>query len=141
MPELPEVETVVRGLNKHIIGQTIKDVVVLNKKSWKDERPGSPARSSLTVGRLKINEITRRGKGIIINLTEDTSLLIHLKMTGQLIYISGSPMSERSASDSRTTKRERLSRAGGNPRPNGNSSGRADRLNFGHPTDDFTNSM
>ena len=102
MPELPEVETVVRGLSKHIIGQKIIDIEQKHKKSLLLDKNITSAQ----IKGLKVLEIKRRGKGIIINLTKNLSLLIHLKMTGQLIYISNKS-----------------------------------RLHFGHPTDDFTNSM
>ncbi|RLC37629.1 bifunctional DNA-formamidopyrimidine glycosylase/DNA-(apurinic or apyrimidinic site) lyase [candidate division Kazan bacterium] len=113
MPELPEVETVVRGLAKHILGQTIKDVEVLNKKSFQ----GGPSTSSgnKKLRGLKIKSVSRRGKGIIINLSRNTSLLVHLKMTGQLIYIP-TPLRHKGYGGLR-------------------------RLNLGHPTQDFVNKM
>jgi len=136
MPELPEVETVVRGLKRHIIGQTIKDVVIKDRRSFQ----GSPSTGSGTkkLRGLKIKSISRRGKGIIVSLAKQpakarsaggspsgTSLLIHLKMTGQLIYIP-------SLREVPTTKQSRL------PRYARNDKG---RLNLGHPTDDFTSKM
>jgi formamidopyrimidine-DNA glycosylase len=126
MPELPEVETVVRGLTKHIIGQTINDVEVLHKKSFLGKKPTG----------LKIKGISRRGKGIIIELTKDTSLLIHLKMTGQLIYISGSPIKPRMTKKEENCHAEFSSASKILKRVQDDN-----RLNFGHPTDDFTNSM
>ncbi len=83
MPELPEVETVVRGLNQVLPGQKIKNIESLHKKSLL-------ALNSLpvcSVHGLEVEELSRRGKGIIINLSKSLSLLIHLKMTGQLIYV------------------------------------------------------
>jgi formamidopyrimidine-DNA glycosylase len=84
MPELPEVETVVRGLSRHIVGQKIKDVKILSARSflWNPK----VAKPAVVLGRT-IKKITRRGKGIIIELDKGYSILIHLKMTGQLIYI------------------------------------------------------
>ena len=90
MPELPEVETVVRGLGQYLPGQTIKDVEILKPRSFLiDEEIPRPARDDISpvIKGLKILSLSRRGKGIIIHLTKGFCLLIHLKMTGQLIYV------------------------------------------------------
>lgn len=79
MPELPEVETVVRGLKKHLINQRIKSIEVLHPRSF----------IGPNIKNIRILDITRRGKGIIITLEDNLSLLIHLKMTGQLVYTHG----------------------------------------------------
>ena len=83
MPELPEVETVVRGLSRLLPGQTIKDIEIIMPRSflW------NPDIKPTEILGLRVLSLSRRGKGIIINLTKGYSLLIHLKMTGQLIYI------------------------------------------------------
>lgn len=78
MPELPEVETIVRDLAKYLPGKTIKEIKVLNKKTWL-AKPQSVAGS-------KIKKVWRRGKQIIIDLSSDKHLVVHLKMTGQLIW-------------------------------------------------------
>jgi formamidopyrimidine-DNA glycosylase len=78
MPELPEVETIVRDLAKYLPGETIKEIKVLNKKTWLKK-------SRLAVGQ-KIKRVWRRGKQVIIDLSGDKHLIIHLKMTGQLIW-------------------------------------------------------
>lgn len=70
MPELPEVETICRQLNKVLAGQRIKSLRGV----------------SLQVEGKKILGVKRKAKMIIIELSEGVSLLIHLKMTGQLIY-------------------------------------------------------
>jgi formamidopyrimidine-DNA glycosylase len=84
MPELPEVETVVRGLNEHLVGHTIKSfdfdwpkTIKTPVEVFKKEIEGS-----------KVLSAQRRGKLIIINLSSHHSILIHLKMTGQLVYKS-----------------------------------------------------
>ncbi|MCL2280786.1 bifunctional DNA-formamidopyrimidine glycosylase/DNA-(apurinic or apyrimidinic site) lyase [Candidatus Saccharibacteria bacterium] len=81
MPELPEVETVRRGLNKLIIGRKILDVEILNEKSF------SFAGSFLAKNVIgaKITIVRRRGKVLIIDLDNNFSLVIHLKMTGQMV--------------------------------------------------------
>lgn len=78
MPELPEVETIVRDLAKYLPHKTIKEIKVLNKKTFL----GSPR---LVTGKT-IKQVSRRGKQIVIDLTNDRHLVIHLKMTGQLIW-------------------------------------------------------
>lgn len=75
MPELPEVETIRRGLNDLILGQDIKKIEVLCEKSCQ----GRPVLG-------KVKGLRRFGKALIIDLDNDYSLLIHLRMTGQLIY-------------------------------------------------------
>lgn len=87
MPELPEVETVVRGLGQYLPGQTIKNVEIIVSRSflWSTSLPNP----NVIMG-LKVLSLSRRGKGIIIHLSKGYCLLIHLKMTGQLIYVDKS---------------------------------------------------
>jgi len=83
MPELPEVETIKRELEKAIKGKKITEVIVNNPKVIKQ-----PKRSDFVKG-LKgktINSILRKGKLLILSLSSGKFLTIHLKMTGQLIY-------------------------------------------------------
>lgn len=79
MPELPEVETIRVGLAARLIGQTISAVEVLWPKSL------SPAEAVSTIVGQEIVALDRRAKVLIIELKNDYSLLIHLKMTGQLV--------------------------------------------------------
>jgi len=78
MPELPEVETVKKGLQKAIVGKKIVEVKILREKSFK----GSPRE---IIGRT-VKSVGRRAKLLIIDLDDGVFLIIHLKMTGQLIY-------------------------------------------------------
>lgn len=82
MPELPEVETIVRGLKPRLEGAKIKRVEVL------EERTIQFVRRLLTeeVTEQQISSIWRRGKVMIWDLSSGYSLLFHLKMTGQIIY-------------------------------------------------------
>jgi len=83
MPELPEVETIKRELEKAVLGKKIVDVIVNNSKVIRE-----PKREDF-VKRLKntvIKNILRKGKLLIFELSSRKSLTIHLKMTGQLIY-------------------------------------------------------
>jgi len=84
MPELPEVETIVRDLNKKIHNQTIKNVVINYSKAI---LPLSPTTFNRRLKNNQIIKVTRRAKIIIIHLSDNLFLLIHLKMTGQLIYV------------------------------------------------------
>jgi formamidopyrimidine-DNA glycosylase len=78
MPELPEVETIRRGLSKSLVGQKIVSVNVRVPKLF----VGFP---EMLEGQ-KILEIERRAKMLIWKL-EKSYIMIHLKMTGQLIYV------------------------------------------------------
>ena len=75
MPELPEVETIKRGLLKFIVGKKLVDTEVLCGKSF----IGEPV-CGVVLG------IRRYGKALVIDLSGGNSLMIHLRMTGQLIY-------------------------------------------------------
>jgi formamidopyrimidine-DNA glycosylase len=83
MPELPEVETIRRDLAERIVGKKIVEVKVLDKKLGEAKNF-----ARILIG----NEIIiadRIGKLLIFALKSGQFLLVHLKMTGQLIYISG----------------------------------------------------
>ncbi|MBQ8984942.1 bifunctional DNA-formamidopyrimidine glycosylase/DNA-(apurinic or apyrimidinic site) lyase [Candidatus Saccharibacteria bacterium] len=75
MPELPEVETIRRGLDKFVIHQKIQNTTILCDKSFH----GTPTSAIIT-------GIRRFGKALIIDLDNQKSLMIHLRMTGQLIF-------------------------------------------------------
>lgn len=81
MPELPEVEIIRSGLNKLIANKTIVDVVVLNEKSFQSATNDIDT----FVGNATINSVRRRAKMIMIDLSSGYTMVIHLKMTGQLI--------------------------------------------------------
>lgn len=83
MPELPEVETVKRGLNKLVIGKIIKTVSTDNQKSF----PNAKLEVDSFLINASINDVRRRAKVLIIDLSTNYSLVIHLKMTGQLVYV------------------------------------------------------
>jgi formamidopyrimidine-DNA glycosylase len=89
MPELPEVETIKRELEKVIINKKIIDVIINNAKVIKEPRKEKFVKE---LKNTAIKEIIRRGKLLIFILSSRStqssgkSLTIHLKMTGQLIY-------------------------------------------------------
>lgn len=81
MPELPEVETIRRQLEQVLPGRVISAVEVLKAKSWS----GDVKR----VENQAVQSISRRGKVLIMNLKSQDCLVIHLKMSGQLIFVDG----------------------------------------------------
>ena len=82
MPELPEVETVRLGLQEFLPGQKIKSA----KTDWPKSLPVSAELQNTSLVGATIKSVERRGKLIIIPLSSGYSLLVHLKMTGQLVY-------------------------------------------------------
>jgi len=80
MPELPEVETIVRGLRKKISGWEISRSEIRNAKSLR----GSPDEFRESLCGRKILGFARRGKNIIFHLSGGAALVVHLRMTGQL---------------------------------------------------------
>jgi formamidopyrimidine-DNA glycosylase len=82
MPELPEVETVRAGLNKLLPGKVVKGV----SSDWPKSFPNDPALVDKYLINAKVELVRRRAKVLIIELSSEYSLVIHLKMTGQLVY-------------------------------------------------------
>lgn len=82
MPELPEVETVRRGLAGLIVGQTIATVTYDTPKSFPNAE--HDVREFL-IG-ASITNVRRRAKVLLIDLSTSYTLVVHLKMTGQLVY-------------------------------------------------------
>jgi len=79
MPELPEVEVIRRGLGGLIVGKKIVKVEVLCDKSWRGE-----------VGNViggRVTEVLRKGKALLVGLDGGIRLMVHLRMTGQLVYV------------------------------------------------------
>lgn len=82
MPELPEVETIVRSLRNDVIGRSIVDI----NNYWPRHismPPFEELRRRITG--TTIDELNRRGKYLVFGLDSGESLIIHLKMTGQLL--------------------------------------------------------
>ncbi len=83
MPELPEVETVKKTLEKKLAGLTITGVEIMMPKVIREPEPRQFA--NLVTGK-KITKLGRRGKYLLIYLSEFSVLVIHLRMTGRLVY-------------------------------------------------------
>ncbi len=77
MPELPEVETVKLQLTKYLVGHKIEQVQI-NYRNFE----GDP---KLLIG-SKFDGVRRFGKVLVLDLDSDCSIVIHIKLTGQLIY-------------------------------------------------------
>jgi formamidopyrimidine-DNA glycosylase len=83
MPELPEVETVRRGLNRHVVGRTIDTVRVLHPRAVRRHPAGAADFEAALTGR-RPEAARRRGKYLWLSVGED-ALLAHLGMSGQLL--------------------------------------------------------
>ncbi len=84
MPELPEVETIVRDLRPKLVGRTITGV---SHCDWPNTvAPLDPAAFCATLDGETILEVTRRAKYILMQLSSDRLLAVHLRMTGALTY-------------------------------------------------------
>jgi formamidopyrimidine-DNA glycosylase len=93
MPELPEVETIVRGLRGPCVGQSIERVTI----NWKRHiaAPG-PSQFSKQIKGQRIQSIGRRGKYLVFQLN-DATMLIHLKMSGDLTVVPSSDSPDKHA--------------------------------------------
>lgn len=83
MPELPEVETVRRGLQGLIVGRTVTHADFDTLKSF----PNSTADVEQFLYGATVTAVRRRAKVLLIDLSTNYTLVIHLKMTGQLVYL------------------------------------------------------
>lgn len=86
MPELPEVETVRIGLERLLPGRTIEAVW----HDWPKSFPNAPSDVERFLLGAHIVVVKRRAKVLLIELSSKYSLVVHLKMTGQLVYIGTS---------------------------------------------------
>jgi formamidopyrimidine-DNA glycosylase len=82
VPELPEVETIRIGLSKLVIGKTIAGV----EFDWPKGFPNAAADVKEFLIGATITNVERRAKVLLVELSSKYSLIIHLKMTGQLVY-------------------------------------------------------
>lgn len=83
MPELPEVETVKRELEKVILGKKVKEVCIHHPSVIREP---TPAKFKKGLEGAIFKNALRKAKVLILELSNGKSLVIHLKMTGQLIY-------------------------------------------------------
>ncbi|MBN2097147.1 MAG: DNA-formamidopyrimidine glycosylase [Candidatus Omnitrophica bacterium] len=83
MPELPEVETIRWDLTKDVKGKRIRDVEILNAKVIKEPKP---AQFKSRLKGVCFVDFLRRAKVLGIRLSSGEYLVVHLRMTGQLVY-------------------------------------------------------
>jgi formamidopyrimidine-DNA glycosylase len=88
MPELPEVETIVRALAPAVEGRVLERVRVLDAR-WSEPAPPE-AVDDATRGR-RVERLWRRGKYIVMELDDDVHLVMHLRMTGNLLLADDAP--------------------------------------------------
>jgi len=80
MPELPEVQTIIDGLNQKVISKTISSIIEKRQGTLIFEEGTKICEFG------KIESVERRGKYIIIKTSKDLKLIVHLRMTGKLIF-------------------------------------------------------
>jgi formamidopyrimidine-DNA glycosylase len=83
MPELPEIETICRGLAPLIVGLSVAEVVVREARL----RVLIPANLSASLQGRRVLAVSRRAKYLLIHFTGERSLLLHLGMSGTLLYL------------------------------------------------------
>jgi formamidopyrimidine-DNA glycosylase len=86
MPELPEVETVCRQLDPELVGRRIEELEVLDAR-WC--RPVAPEELEAEVEGATIKGLGRRGKYLLLRLDSERTLVMHLRMTGNLVLVEG----------------------------------------------------
>ncbi len=86
MPELPEVETVCRQLEPELEGRRIAELEVLDER-W--TRPVAAAEVERGVAGRTIEALGRRGKYLLLALDDGRTLVMHLRMTGNLVLVEG----------------------------------------------------
>ncbi len=88
MPELPEVETIRRQLAPHVTGRTIVQSRILDPR-W--TRPDPPAAIEAELSNAVVEALGRAGKYLVWSLSGDRYLLMHLRMTGTLLFDPPAP--------------------------------------------------
>lgn len=85
MPELPEVEMVVRHLQQLVTARTIVKAQLTLPRLAPDN---SPRQFATWLKHARIETVTRRGKHILLHFDNARSLLVHLRMTGRFLYLA-----------------------------------------------------
>jgi formamidopyrimidine-DNA glycosylase len=86
MPELPEVETVRRGLEPLLLGRRFDRVEILDPRLT---RPFDPTEVAAELNAERVAALDRRGKYLVVRFESGRALLIHLRMTGTLLHVAG----------------------------------------------------
>ncbi len=132
MPELPEVETVRRGLDSLIIGKTIKYITHDNQRSF----PNDPTLVNQFAVGTAVAQVRRRAKVLLIELSSDYTLMTHLKMTGQLVFVE-------QRQEARNNKYEKTNEKGFKFSASDLSFSKSDEIRFGagHPNDSLISNL
>ncbi|MGB9792098.1 MAG: DNA-formamidopyrimidine glycosylase family protein, partial [Thermacetogeniaceae bacterium] len=85
MPELPEVETILRSLKKRLLGRTIERVEVFSDKVIREPNPEQFVEE---LSGKTIDDMERRGKYLVFRLSGSLALVVHLRMTGRLLLVA-----------------------------------------------------
>ena len=85
MPELPEVEIISRSLNTLVQGRTISTANLLRERLAPDI---TPTAFSDALQAAKINFVHRRGKHILFDLSDEKTLIVHLRMSGRFSILT-----------------------------------------------------
>ncbi len=85
MPELPEVETIIRGLHSKLPGLKVTDLEINIPKWERTIRQDGLNPDKDLVGR-KVKAVRRRAKLVLMDLNNDKTVIFHLKLTGQLVF-------------------------------------------------------
>jgi formamidopyrimidine-DNA glycosylase len=88
MPELPEVETVRRRLLPHLAGRVLSEIEILDHRLTD---PEPPAVIASRLEGVRVEMLGRRGKYLIVQLDDGAALLVHLRMTGNLLWLESPP--------------------------------------------------
>lgn len=80
MPELPEVETISRDLDSHLSGKKINSVTILDNRNLREI---DRAEFIKKIEATTINKIYRKGKALIVDMSNGYSIIFHLRMTGK----------------------------------------------------------
>lgn len=83
MPELPEVETIVRGLRARVVGRRIRTLRLLRRPTL----VGTLARARRLVAGRRIAAVRRRGKYLLYELSNGCTISQHLRMTGRMLLV------------------------------------------------------
>lgn len=98
MPELPEVETVRTGLDRLLPGRVVASVT----SDWEKSFPNASADVEQFLVGAEVLKVRRRAKVLLIDLATEHTLVIHLKMTGQLVFVGKERFGAGHPSDSLT---------------------------------------
>ena len=83
MPELPEVETIKSSLEPHLVGRTFVDIIIDDSRPLQKITPADFRRR--LIGKTILG-LKRRGKYLIFSLSRGDNLIVHLRMTGSLLW-------------------------------------------------------